>query len=38
MGAWLSPKTISQVTASLTLTIAVTLIVINHAKLFGLTG
>jgi uncharacterized membrane protein YfcA len=38
MGAWLSPKTTSQITASMTITIAVSLIVINLAKLLGLHG
>ena len=35
MGAWLSPTVANRMTASITITIAVTLIVINMAKLLG---
>jgi uncharacterized membrane protein YfcA len=36
MGAWLPPKTTGRITASMTITIAVSLIVINLVKLIGL--
>lgn len=38
MGAWLPPTVMSRVTASITVMIAVGLIVMNLAKLFGLQG
>ena len=38
MGAWLPPVVVARVTASITITVAVSLIVINLAKLLGLQG
>lgn len=38
MGVWLSPTVANRMTASITITIAVSLIVINMAKLLGLQG
>ncbi len=36
MGEWLPAKTVSRITASITITVAVSLILINAAKLLGL--
>ena len=38
IGAWWSPTVANRMTASITITIAVTLIVINMAKLLGVQG
>ncbi len=38
MGAWLPPTAMSRISASITITVAVSLIVVNLAKLLGLQG